>query len=271
MKIGFIGIGNMASAIIKGLIASKQASPEDIYLTNTTPSKLAAFVEETGTQACQTNEELVATVDIVFVATKPAVFPELLKELSEAFSQHQPLLVSIAAGISLQQLTQYVNSDQALSIIRVMPNLNTQIGEGMAAICGNEHTTEEQMQTISTIFNAVGKAIRLPEKDFSVFSAIAGCSPAFAFLFIDSLARAAVKNGLSKSQATEIAAQAVLGSAKMILDGSHSPMDLIDQVSSPGGTTVEGVLALFDNHFVSAVVKAVDAATEKDQKMMADN
>lgn len=267
MKLGFIGIGNMAGAIIKGLIQSGHTPAEAIYVTNTTPEKLKSFAQQTGVQACQTNEELVSKVDILFIATKPAVFPTLLAELETVLIQYHPVIISIAAGIRLNQLASYLKSAHNLSIIRVMPNLNNQIGEGMAAVCGNETTTKEQLQSVLEIFNTVGKAIQLPEKDFSTFTAIAGCSPAFAFLFIDFLARAAVKHGLSKAQATEIAAQAVLGSAKMVLESTSSPMDLIDQVSSPGGTTIEGVLSLSENGFTSSIVKAVDATIEKDRRL----
>ena len=264
MKLGFIGIGNMAGAIIKGLIQSGNTPAESIYVTNTTPEKLKTFAQQTGVQTCQTNEELVSKVDIIFFATKPTVFPTLLAELNTVLVQYHPVIVSIAAGIRLDQLASYLEPTQKLPIIRVMPNLNNQIGEGMAAVCGNETATKEQLQSVLEIFNTVGKAIQLPEKDFSAFTAIAGCSPAFAFLFIDFLARAAVKHGLSKAQATEIAAQAVLGSAKMVLESTLSPMDLVDQVSSPGGTTIEGVLSLSEHGFTSSIVKAVDATIEKD-------
>lgn len=149
-----------------------------------------------------------------------------------------------------------------------MPNLNSQIGEGMTAICGNNYATPEQKAFVLNMFKAVGEAIELPEKDFSTFTALAGSSPAFVFLFIDSLARAAVKNGMSKETATKIAAQAVLGSGKLVLDSSETPWNLIDQVSSPGGTTVEGVLTLEDTGFVSSITKAVQAVIDKDQAMM---
>ena len=149
-----------------------------------------------------------------------------------------------------------------------MPNLNSQIGEGIAAICGNNYTTLEQKEFVLNMFKAIGDAVELPEKDFSTFTAIAGSSPAFVFLFIDSLARAAVKNGMSKEMATKIAAQAVLGSGKLVLASEESPWNLIDQVSSPGGTTVEGILALEDAGFISSITKAAQAVITKDQDMM---
>lgn len=268
MKVGFIGIGNMASAIIKGIIRNGHTSKQDIYVHNTTPEKLAHFTAETGTHACSSNKELVKKVDILVLAAKPTAFPAILAEIKTELAAHQPVIVSIAAGTTLQKLSELLTTSKDTPMIRVMPNLNSQIGAGMTAICGNNCTTPEQKTFVLNMFKAVGEAIELPEKDFSTFTALAGSSPAFVFLFIDSLARAAVKNGMSKETATKIAAQAVLGSGQLVLDSNETPWNLIDQVSSPGGTTVEGVLALEDTGFIPSITKAVQAVIDKDQAMM---
>ncbi|AGY80902.1 pyrroline-5-carboxylate reductase [Carnobacterium inhibens] len=268
MKVGFIGIGNMASAIIKGMIQNGHTSHQDIYVHNTTKETLALFTSETGTQACSSNKELAGKVDVLVLAAKPNVFPTILAEIKDEIAAHQPLVVSIAAGTSLQKLSELLNDGNETAIIRVMPNLNSQIGEGMTAICGNDYTTSQQKEFIFNMFKAIGEVVELPEKDFSTFTAIAGSSPAFVFLFIDSLARAAVRNGMSKEVATKIAAQAVLGSGKLVLDSEETPWNLIDQVSSPGGTTVEGILALEDAGFISSITKAAQAVIDKDQEML---
>ena len=148
-------------------------------------------------------------------------------------------------------------------IVRVMPNVNAMIGEGAAAVCGNKFPSKEQVNFVVEMFNAIGMAMELPENYFSVYTAIAGSSPAYAYLFIDSLARGAVKNGLPKDIATKIAAQAVLGSAKMILESDEDPWVLINKVCSPGGTTVAGLVALEDEAFISTVIKGVDATIKK--------
>lgn len=267
MKIGFIGAGNMTSAIVKGMVKAQHIPKEDIYISNRGPEKLKRLTNETGTIACSSNEELVSKVDMVVLAVKPTIFSTLLPELRPLLVKHNPVVVSIAAGIRLEQIQELIDAVSPLRVIRVMPNLNSQIGEGMAAVCGNEQTTEEEVHFVVNMFRAVGEAIVLKESDFSAFSAIAGCSPAFTFLFIDSLSRAAVKHGIPKALATKIAAQAVLGSSKMVLNGEETPWNLIDQVSSPGGTTIEGVLALEENGFMTSVVKAVDAVVEKDQQL----
>lgn len=268
MKVGFIGIGNMAGAIIKGMIQNGHTSNQDIYVHNTTPEKLTQFTGETGTQACSSNKELAAKVDVLVLAAKPNVFPSILADIKEEIAAHQPVVVSIAAGTTLQKLSDLLNEGRQTPIIRAMPNLNSQVGEGMTALCGNDYTTPEQLAFVLNMFQAIGETIALPEKDFSTFTAIAGSSPAFVFLFIDSLARAAVKNGMSKDVATKIAAQAVLGSGKLVLDSKETPWNLIDQVSSPGGTTVEGILTLEDTGFISAITKATQAVITKDQDMM---
>lgn len=267
MKVGFIGTGNMTSAIVKGIVASGQMPKENLYLSNRTPEKRDRLASETGATVCSSNEELVSTVDVVILAIKPNLFSTVLPELAPLLIEHNPVVVSIAAGISLSQMHSMIGQDSAMRIIRVMPNLNSQISEGMAAVCGNEQATAEEIDFIVSVFESIGEAIVMKEEDFSVFSAIAGCSPAFTFLFVDALSRAAVKYGIPKEMATKIAAQAVLGSGKMLKESDQTPWNLIDQVSSPGGTTIEGVLALEENGFMTSVVKAVDAVVEKDRNM----
>lgn len=268
MKVGFIGIGNMASAIIKGIIEKNYINSEDIYVSSRTKDKLTIFAEETKTTICSSNEELIANVDVVVLAVKPNILKEILPHLRSAIEKYHPLLVSIAAGTPLQKLTNLIGTNSANPIIRVMPNLNSVIGEGMAAVCGNDFSSPDQIKYILGMFKSIGDAIELEEKDFSTFIAIAGSSPAYTFLFIDSLARGAVKHGMSKELATKIAAQAVLGSAKLVLESDQSPWNLIDQVSSPGGTTVAGIVALEDEKFISTVIKGVDATIAKDNELM---
>lgn len=137
----------------------------------------------------------------------------------------------------------------------------------MSAYCKNNIVTAEQEEFVNRVFSACGKIVYVEEEQFPIFSAIAGCSPAFAYLYIDSLARAGVKHGMNKKTALEIAAQTVLGSAKLILESGEHPWELIDQVCSPGGTTIEGVLSLQENGFETEITKAVDASFNKDKRM----
>lgn len=268
MKIGFIGVGNMASAIIKGILQKGVASPGQIFCFSKPDPQYSRFCHETGITPCQNNGEVITQSDIIILSVKPNVIPEILPQLSPMLKSKKPLLVSIAAGTSLGKLQQLSGNIPELPIIRVMPNVNALINAGVAAVCGNADTSEKQIETILELFRSVGTAVKIPEKDFSAFSAIAGCSPAYAYLFIDSIARAAVKNGMPKDQATEIAAQAVLGSAKMLLETAENPWNLIDKVCSPGGTTIAGLVALEDNAFISTVIKGIDAAIAKDRELL---
>ena len=145
-----------------------------------------------------------------------------------------------------------------------MPNINAKVCAAISAYCGNERVSAEDKDFVEGFCNAFGKGIEIEEKLFSIYSAIGGCSPAFAYMFIDSLARGAVKNGMTKAAALEVAAQAVLGSAKMILESGEHPWKLVDAVCSPGGTTIEGVASLQNDGFEASVIKAVEASYNKD-------
>lgn len=271
MKIGFVGAGNMGGAIIRGILNRQLFSPQDILVSSLPSPQLDQLVADTGVILCPDNSNLIEKSDIVFLAVKPQVMPAVLQAAAPAILRRRPLLVSIAAGTSLQQLQNFAAAETSLPIIRVMPNINALAGEGAAAVCGNPWVSKEQTDAILNIFRAFGKAWELPEKDFGTFAAVAGCSPAYACLFIDALSRTAVKHGLPKDLATRIAAQAVYGSARMVMETDDTPWDLIDKVCSPGGTTVAGLIALEDNAFVSSVIRAIDAAITKDHELLNGN
>ncbi|WP_088809655.1 MULTISPECIES: pyrroline-5-carboxylate reductase [Listeria] len=263
MKVGFIGVGNMSSAIIRGLVREMRA--EDIFVYNRTAAKAEAFALETGVQVKQTAEDLIRAVDVVVLAVKPYVFELILPDLKAVLAERKPLVVSIAAGLDLAALAELAGSD--LKIMRVMPNVNATIGESMTGVCGNSLTTDEDKTAVETIFSAVGEVAFIEEKNFSAFTAIAGSSPAFIYIFIDSLARAGVKAGLAKKEALRMASQAVLGSSKMILESGTHPYELVDQVCSPGGTTIAGVSSLMDDAFVATVMHSVAATINREAEL----
>lgn len=265
MTIGFIGGGNMAGAIIKGLLAASLYRPEEILVTDITPEASQKCAARFGVCAAQAAAELIRRSDTVVLAVKPAVFPALLPEISPALQEKGPLVISIAAGKTLGFIEQALGFSPAL--VRVMPNINARAGAATSAFCANANVTQEQKALVARLFGAIGQIRELEESFFPLFGVIAGSAPAFAYLFIDALARAAVKNGMGKQAALEIAAQTVLGSAKLILESGEHPWALIDQVCSPGGTTIEGIAALQENGLEAAVRKAVDAAVEKDHRL----
>lgn len=265
MTIGFIGGGNMAGAIIRGLLAASLYRPDEIFVTDITPERSRDCAGRLGVASADTAQELIERSDTVVLSVKPVVFSTLLPEIAAVVRARNPLMISIAAGKTLGFIEETLGFPPAL--VRVMPNINAKVGASMSAFCGNENVTQEQKVLVSRLFSAIGQVRELDERFFSLFGVIAGSAPAFAYLFIDSLARAAVKNGMNKQTALEIVAQTVLGSAKLILESGEHPWALIDQVCSPGGTTIEGIAALQETGFETAVRQAVDAAVEKDGKL----
>lgn len=263
--VGFIGAGNMASAIIKGMISSDFCKGEDIAVFDIDTAKTKALSEEYGLKVSESAKELASECDTVVLSVKPNIFPQLLSEIGEALKENDPLIISIAAGKTLGFISDLLPFQPRL--IRVMPNINAKVREAVSAFCGNGRIGEEDKAFAESFCNAFGRGIEIEEKLFSVYSAIGGCSPAFCYMFIDSMARAAVKNGMNKKQALEVAAQAMLGSAKMILESESHPWQLVDEVCSPGGTTIEGVASLQKDGFEQAVINAVEASYNKDKKL----
>lgn len=266
MKIGFIGAGNMAAAIVHGLLKKEVFAAEDVYISSGHIETAEAFAQKYQVNACRNNQETASSADILFLAVKPNILPSVLPEIRESVAVHHPLLVSIAAGVTLSDLNSMLELREH-PIIRVMPNVNVSVETGVCAICGNSFASEEQLADLQKLLEAVGSVYPLAEKDFSTFVGLAGSSPAYAYMFIDAISRAGVLNGMPKKIATEIAAKAILGSAKRLLEGNESPWELVDQVSSPGGTTVEGVITLENTGFISSVIQGVDATIQKDLEM----
>ncbi len=260
MKYGFIGLGNMASAIIHGMISSKQFEAKDIYGINRSKHKTEALVQKYGIQAVDSIEEMMRQVDVVIIAVKPQMFEDVIPTIQQHITDKQ-MIISIAAGKTLDYLHENLGPDK--TIFRVMPNINATIGASTSCF-STLHATAKQKDLVIQLFTTVGTIVELPENLFSIFTTIGCASPAFTYLYIDSLARAAVREGMPKDMALEIAASSVLGSAKMVLQSESHPWALIDQVCSPGGTTIQGITSLQVNHFESTIYEAVDAVTNKD-------
>lgn len=262
MKIGFIGAGNMAQAMMEGLLSAAVA-PEEILVHSAHATHYEALAQKLGVTAMATNLELTKNADIVIMAVEPGLYTDILAEIKPALTTKK-VVASVLTGISVAQLQEAATLPD-LSIVRLMPNVNVKINQGMTAIIGNEASQASGLAQVQQIFEKLGSVIELPEQHFSTFVALAGSSPAFIYLFIDSLSRAGVKYGLTKAQATAIAAQAVKGSAQMVLEDGRSPFDLVDQVSSPGGTTVAGLLAMEEHGFITSIIKGIDATIQKDR------
>lgn len=264
MAIGFLGAGNMAGAIIRGLCAHGWSGSE-IFAYDPDEKKVAALREACGIQAAGSPEELPAVTATLVVAVKPQVLPAALPPLREQLQKWKPLVLSIAAGTTLDTLSSFTGGN--LPLCRVMPNLNATVGEAVSAYCVGPLVTAEHKALIERILQAFGTALELPEHQFSIFSALGGCSPAFTLLYIDALAEAGVRGGLTKAQALSVATQAVYGTAKLLQETGEHPRVLIDRVCSPGGTTIEGLSALQRSGFEAAVLEAAKQSCERDQRL----
>ena len=265
MNIGFIGCGNMASAIIDGIIKNKFIESKNVYVFDVFSKAMEDAKNKYGVNTCNNENEIVSNSNIVILAVKPNIISTVLNKIDSILIKKKPLIISIAAGKTIAFIESNLSDKQR--IIRVMPNINAKVGEAMSAYCGNVHTSTEDRKTVFEMLNQIGKAIEIDESYFPIFGVLGGCAPAFAYMFIDSIARAGVKNGMKKDDALKIAAQTVYGSAKMIMESEEHPWKLIDNVCSPGGTTIEGVTSLQSDGFESAVCNAVDKALDKDKKL----
>jgi pyrroline-5-carboxylate reductase len=268
---GFIGAGNMAGAIVDGLIASGHSGDTTVWSAHDSASALAA---RTGVRLAPSAEELVGTSDVVILAVKPHVIPVVLAPLQEILAVRKPLVVSIAAGLTTTRLESLL--PDGTRVVRAMPNMAAAVRESMTALTAGAAASEEDLELTASLMGRVGRTMVLDEKDFSAFTALAGSSPAFIFTFIEALARGGVDAGLPKARAVEIVTQALLGSASMVRreaerraeDGTGRTLaDLLDTACSPGGTTVAGLIAMEGAGFSPAVIEAVRAAIARDRAL----
>lgn len=256
ISIGFIGAGKMASAIIKGLDKDKFS----VLISGRTPEESQTVAQVLGVSAAANHADLIAQSDLVVLAVKPHIVAPVLAETT----LDKPL-ISIAAGVSLADLAALTSDHQA--IVRVMPNINATIQKATSGIVRNAHVTDATWEIVKTIFKSVGSVHEIAEKDFGTFTALAGSSPAYIYLFIDAMSRAGVLHGMPKDVSTQIVAETVLASADMVLQSGENPWTLIDNVSSPGGTTVAGIVSLEQNRFVGTVIDAMTATVEQNNNL----
>lgn len=262
-KIGFIGMGNMATAIMKGLL--KSYAPEEILFSSAHEEKMAKVTAETGVPHVSSNMECAKQVKYLVLAVKPQVLPNVFAEIKDTVTKDQ-VIISIAAGYSVADLNEGLGGN--VRVVRSMPNTPAMVGEGMTGVCYDAALfTEEEKRTITEIFTSFGKMEIVEEKLMDVVASASGCSPAYVYMFIEALADGCVRNGLPRKMAYNMAAQAVLGSAKMVLETGLHPGELKDMVCSPGGTTIEGLAALEECGFRGAIIKACDANFQKNKKL----
>lgn len=265
--IGFIGVGNLGGALARGLIAAGTPA-SDVVVSAAHVEVAKKFAEETGARAAATNPELVDAAGhdgIVIVAVEPGTLAEVLDEIRDVAAENHTVIVSVAAGRSLEMIAEHLSPKQP--IIRVLPNVAAAVGESMTGMARGEAVKDWQFQAAREIFEAIGRVEEIRESQFAAYTALAGCSPAYGFVFMDALSRAGVKNGIPKAQASRIVAQALFGAAKMALESEKPLADLAASVQSPGGSTVAGVVEMELRGLGGAVVAGAQASIDKDKSL----
>ena len=260
--VGFIGCGNMGGALIRA--AAKAIDPKRILIADALADKVSALAAETGAQP----SDLAAIAEkcrYIFLGVKPQGMQAMLDQIKGALAARRSrfTLVSMAAGMTMDRILSMAGEHP---IIRIMPNLPASVGEGMILWCGKDVTAEET-EDFEKILSRAGRLLKIPEHLIDAGSAVSGCGPAYVFQFAEALADGGVRCGLSRADANLLAAQTLLGSAKLLLETGLHPGVWKDAVCSPGGTTIEGVLALEEGAFRFDVSKAVNAAYEKTKKL----
>ncbi len=264
MKLGFIGGGNMGSAMMGGIIAGGLCDKKDVMVSDKFQGSLDRLSADLGINTTTDNKAVVEFADIIFLAIKPQMLADVVEEI-KSLDFSNKLIVSIVAGQSIEKILGLFG--KKLKLVRVMPNTPALVGEGMAGLSPNELVSDEEAELVKKLFESFGKAEIVPEKLQDAVCGISGSSPAYVFMFIEAMADGAVAEGMPRAQAYKFAAQAVLGSAKMVLETGKHPGELKDAVCSPGGTTIEAVAALEQAGFRSAVIDAERICIDKSRSL----
>ena len=264
-KLGFIGTGNMARAMIRGILKAGRLTPEEIGGTDILEDSRTAVREKYGICTLTDNKELARNSQVLVLSVKPQFYAETIEEIKDCIQDRQ-IILTIAPGITIAWLENAFG--HKVKIIRAMPNTPAMVGEGMTVVCRNRFIEERDMEMVIRYLQAFGKAEEVPEHLMDAVTAISGSSPAYVFLFIEALADAGVAKGIPREQAYHFAAQAVCGSGKMVLETGEHPAVLKDKVCSPGGTTIEAVRILEKMGMRSAVIEAVETCAEKSAQMI---
>ena len=264
MKLGFIGTGNMASAIMGGIIKNQIIPANEIIGADVMEAGRKRVKEQFGIQVTADNHEVVRNSDVVILSVKPQFYAEVIAEIKDDVREDQ-IIITIAPGKTLAWLKEQFGKN--VKIVRTMPNTPALVGEGMTAACPNEYMTKEEITYVLTLLESFGRVEIIPERLMDTVVSVSGSSPAYVFMFIEAMADAAVSGGMPRAQAYQFAAQAVLGSAKMVLETGKHPGELKDMVCSPAGTTIEAVRVLEEKGFRSAVIEAMKTCEEISKTM----
>lgn len=263
-KIGFLGGGNMAEAIIRGLLRGELFPASHVLASGPREERLAFLSEHYGIETTTSNLELVRQSDVVVLAVKPQLLPKVLREVSDEIGPGH-LVVSVAAGIPITAIESKLRA--GVRVVRSMPNTPALVNAGATAIAPGEHATKDDLDLAKSIFDAVGITVVLDENQLDAVTGLSGSGPAYIFLILEALADAGVKVGLSRRNAQRLAAQTVMGSAKLLLETDEHPGRLKDMVTSPGGTAIAGLHTLEEGGMRTTLINAVESATNRAREL----
>jgi pyrroline-5-carboxylate reductase len=263
-RIAFLGGGNMAEALIKGLLVSGAAKPDQIFVTDISSERLTHLQKTYGIIIQRTNADATREAEIILLSVKPQVIDKVMADIAGVVDDKK-LVISIAAGITISRIENALGGKER--VVRVMPNTPALVMAGAAGIAPGRYATSDDLASAQLIFGSVGRSVVLDEKLMDAVTGLSGSGPAYVFMIIDALSDAGVKAGLPRALALELAAQTVYGSAKMVLETKEHPGKLRDMVTSPGGTTIEGLHALEKGKLRATLMNAVEAATARSKEL----
>lgn len=264
MKLGFIGTGNMAQAIMGGIIRNDVFSPDEIIGSDISEESRKKVRDAYGIHVTGDNQKVASEAEVIVLSVKPQYYAQTIGEIRGSVRENQ-IIISIAPGKTLSWLEEQFG--KRVKIVRTMPNTPALVGEGMTAACANEYVVEKEKEYALKILRSFGKVEMIPENLIDAAVAVSGSAPAYVFLFIEAMADAAVAEGMPRAQAYQFAAQAVYGSAKMVLETGKHPGELKDMVCSPAGTTIQAVSVLEERGFRSAVIEAMRVCARTSRTM----
>ncbi|MGE9269136.1 MAG: pyrroline-5-carboxylate reductase [Verrucomicrobiales bacterium] len=264
-KTGIIGCGKMGRALLVGAIRKGAIAAEDVYAYNRSQGGIDELLKEEPVKVAESVAELAGACEVILLCTKPDDVPSALRTLGEVARPQGTLVISVAAGVTLEALEKAAGP--GVRVIRSMPNTPSLVGEGASAFCLGSQATAEDAEVARRILGSVGVAVEVKEKLMDAVTGLSGSGPAYVFTFIEALTDGAVRNGLPRDKALDLAVQTVVGAATMIRETGMHPAVLRDMVTSPGGTTITGVAALEKGNFRSTCIEAVSAATKRSRSL----
>ncbi|MEM6792674.1 MAG: pyrroline-5-carboxylate reductase [Acidobacteriota bacterium] len=268
-RLAVLGGGRMGETLISALVESGVVRAREVVVTALHTPRLDYLADRFAVTTSLDNAAAVKSADVVLLCVKPQVAPSVLREIRDLLRPEQ-LLLSIVAGLTTAQMEETIGQDRAIPVVRAMPNTPARIGHGMTAICGGRHAGEEHLHTGLEVFARMGRSLLLDEKHFDAATGLSASGPAFLYIVIEALAEGGVKVGLPRAVATELAAQTCLGAGHMVLETGDHPARLKDEVTTPAGCTMDGILALETGGVRVTLIKAVVEAVRRASELVDD-